>query len=142
MTAKSLYDHLDVQDLNKTLFIVRGVPGSGQSSIANIIADEMYSVDDYFYTIGNGNYEFNKTDLKEAYEQCYQNVISAMGRNVNRVAVHNPFVKRKDYHHYLKMAKKFKYNVFVIICDNKYDTPHKLPERQLKSMKIKFEADQ
>ena len=62
--------------LNPTLFIVRGVPGSGKSTFAKHIWNEyaICEADKYFVDRETGEYKFDATKLKEAHEWCRNQV--------------------------------------------------------------------
>lgn len=140
MRAKSLFTFFDQPVLNKTLFIVRGVPGTGISSIAELIANEMYSADDLFYTIGDGQYEYDPKMISEAHEQCFKNVLSAMRRGVNRIAVHNTFAKKKDYWKYIKAARAAGYTPFILTCESSnIGSTRNIPKEKIKNIWNKFE---
>lgn len=142
MSAKSLFNSQDYPELNRTLFIVRGVPGSGMASIAKLLADEMYSADDLFYTIGNGEYVYDASQISEAYEQCYRNVLNALRRGVNRIAVHNPFLKKKDYYKYIKAAKAAGYLPFLLTCETSIGPNREISEDKLNAMWHRFERNE
>ena len=55
----------------KFCFIMRGVPGSGKSTVASKIKGEngiIHSTDDYFID-ANGEYQFDKTLLAKNHEK-------------------------------------------------------------------------
>ena len=61
------------------LILLRGLPGSGKSSLAKILAENqypIYSVDDFFTNNGDYFFEFEKNHI--AYKQCEENTKKAM----------------------------------------------------------------
>jgi len=139
MTAKSFFQFHDQPEPSKVLFVIRGVPGSGISCLAQAAADEMFSADDLFYAIGEGEYQFDASQLSEAHDQCFRNVLNAMRRGVNRIAVHNHFVKRKDYQKYIKSAKAAGYKAFVVTCESTIGSTRGVPSDKVKAMWQRFE---
>ncbi len=65
--------------MNKVLFIIRGLPGSGKTTLAHLIANGVCSADDYF-TDSEGNYNFDGSKLKHAHEDCRSRIWATMNR--------------------------------------------------------------
>lgn len=135
----------------KVLYIVRGLSGSGKSSIARELVDDIwdqesksfvrdfYSADDYF-TDYYGNYNFDPNKLKEAHEQCQQNVEMAMQKVfVRKIAVANTFSQGWEAEPYFKLAEKHGFNPFVLECQNNFENIHGVPQKSIDMMKEKWE---
>ena len=135
----------------KVLYIVRGLSGSGKSSIARELVNEIwdaererfvkdfYSADDYF-TDKHGNYNFDPNKLKEAHEQCQKNVELAMQRDcVRKVAVANTFSQAWEAEPYFKLAQKYEFNPFVLECQNDFGNIHDVPQETIDAMKERWE---
>ena len=122
-----------------TLYIIRGIPGSGKTELAKKIAPEHnYAADDYFYD-SEGNYCFDFTKLDEAHKFCYNNVENDLKNNVPCVAVNNTFVRKWEYADYLDMAKKYGYKAVEVICRGNSKPSHTVPSSKIKSMAKNFE---
>ena len=135
------------------LYIVRGLSGSGKSSIAKEIVNEIwhseketfvkdfYSADDYF-TDKEGNYNFDHTKLADAHAECFSNVELAMQRdNVRKIAVANTFSQAWEAEPYFKLAKKYDYHPFVLECQNDFGNIHDVPQETIDAMKDRWEAN-
>ncbi len=135
----------------KILYIVRGLSGSGKSSIArelvNNVWDEksesfvkdFYSADDYF-TDPQDNYNFDPSKLSDAHAECFSNVELAMQKNcVRKIAVANTFSQKWEAEPYFKLAKKYGYSPFVIECQNTFKNVHGVPQETINAMKNRWE---
>ena len=122
----------------KTLYIVRGLPGSGKSSLAKKITETLYSADDFF-TNKKGEYNFNAKLLGKAHEWCWGKVRDAMFLGVNAVAVANTFTQAWEAEKYYQIAEEYGYSVFVIECQNDFGNVHDVPQESIDAMKERWE---
>ena len=135
----------------KVLYIVRGLSGSGKTSIArelvnniwdtesNSFIKDFYSADDYF-TDPQGNYNFDHTKLADAHAECFSNVELAMQRDcVYKIAVANTFSQKWEAEPYFKLAKMHNYSPFVIECQNDFGNIHGVPQETIEAMKNRWE---
>ena len=124
----------------KTLYIVRGLPGSGKSSLAKNITELVYSADDFF-TNKKGEYNFNAKLLGKAHEWCWGKVRDAMFIGANAVAVANTFTQAWEAEKYYQIAEEYGYSVFVIECQNDFGNVHDVPQESIDAMKERWEKD-
>jgi hypothetical protein len=135
----------------KTLYIVRGLSGSGKSSIARELVNDVwdektesfvkdfYSADDYF-TDPQGNYNFDPSKLSDAHAECFSNVELAMKKDcVRKIAVANTFSQKWEVQPYFKLAKKYNYHPFVLECQNNFGNIHEVPQETINRMKNRWE---
>ncbi len=68
--------------MEKTLTLLRGLPGSGKSTFANLITNEFSICEaDKFFTDKEGNYNFDATKLSQAHSWCREQVEIRMKDN-------------------------------------------------------------
>lgn len=126
----------------KTLVLFRGLPGSGKTTLANILSENgrypVRSADDYF--IIDGKYEFNANDLGRAHEWCLQKVRFDMYGSTSKIFVANTFTTEKEMAPYFKIAKEFGYEIHTIIIENRHGNKnvHNVPEETLNKMRSRF----
>lgn len=107
-----------------TLFIMRGLQGSGKSYIARHYADNsqkttdanswmVCSADDYFERSGK-EYGFNASELAEAHMYCRKRFITAVNENTEIIVLDNTNSKKWEYQIYERIAKICGYSVYVI----------------------------
>jgi len=58
------------------LILIRGLPGSGKSSLAKRFDGPCFAADDYFTV--DGEYRFNPSGLKEAHAQCQRQTAESL----------------------------------------------------------------
>ena len=133
--------------MEKNLYIVRGLPGSGKSTFARSIAKsyQIFEADQFF--MKKGEYNFDPTKLKEAHQDCKQRVANRMRENLfnsiffNNIVVSNTFTQDWEMKFYLSIARRYGYKVHTIIVENRhYGTNiHGVPEDKLQVMEDRFE---
>ena len=129
----------------KTLYLLRGLPGAGKSTLASQLSDVHFEADMYF-TNESGQYLFNAADLKKAHAWCQSEVENAMILNhtsgINeRIAISNTFTQAWEMEHYFKLAETYGYRVFSIIVENRHggENLHSVPEDKIEEMRARFE---
>ncbi len=63
----------------KNLYLLRGIPGAGKSTLAKQLGDAHFEADSYFMI--DGEYQFDPTKLRKAHEWCQGQVELAMIQN-------------------------------------------------------------
>jgi predicted kinase len=126
--------------MEKILYIVRGIPGSGKSTFAKTFKTVEHYEADMFFMRGNG-YEFDATKLKAAHEWCQDMVFMSMKRNEPTIVVSNTFTQEWEMEPYMELAKRYNYTVFTIIVENRHggENQHEVPEEVLTKMRERFE---
>lgn len=96
----------------KKLVIVRGLPGSGKSTLTQEkYPDATVCSADHFMVNSKGEYEFNPSRLGYAHGSCKRKAEKAMAKGTATVVIDNTNIKRRDFSQYLKLAKRFGYVV-------------------------------
>lgn len=131
----------------KNLYIIRGIPGSGKSTIAREIAKswQIFEADQFF--MKNGKYEFDVSKLKEAHDWCKRKVHTAMYPGFlnslfyDKIVVSNTFTQEWEMRFYQIIAKKHGYKVHTIIVENRHGgvNSHGVPDDKLKQMRDRFQ---
>jgi predicted kinase len=127
----------------QTLYLIRGLPGSGKSSLmetflTNEVVDEFYEADQFIDDI-NGELLYTSASITEAHRLCYQKTLDSLLRYEN-VGVSNTFVEDWELEPYLNLAKSINIKVVSIVVENRHEgvNTHQVPETTLNEMKTKF----
>src|SRR5262252_5253315 len=107
--------HLD--DCNpQVVYIMRGVPGSGKSFDARLLAaeEQIFSADHVFGTT-NAEYiaRWKQEDLGAAHNFCQKNVRMAMQRRLTPIVVDNTNVVCRDIMPYIELALRYGYRAEI-----------------------------
>lgn len=122
----------------RTLFLCRGLPGSGKSSLARLLAPgHAYAADDFFEK--DGGYDFDREKLGEAHAWCQERVEADLAGGVPYVAVHNTFSKAWEAKAYYALAANYGYSVFVIEAQNDFGNVHGVPASTIEAMRDRWE---
>ena len=137
----------NINEINGDLILLRGIPGSGKTTLANIILQqpnnnpqEVLSADDFF--VGDdGEYNFDPTKLIEAHNYCQFRCSERMRQQKVRIVVANTFTQEWEMDEYFKMAERYNYRIHTIVVENRHgnENIHGVPKDKLKQMKKRFE---
>lgn len=109
--------------MNKNLYLIRGLPGSGKSTFALMLANSIgahnFEADQYFED-DEGNYNWDATLVHSAHRWCQHGArhIMSLGRPL---VVSNTFTTEKEMKPYLDLATQWGYNVTSLIVENRRD---------------------
>lgn len=123
----------------KTVFLIRGLPGSGKSSLARMIADVVCENDELFT---NGNrYQFIKTGAELAESHCFAKFKEAIADDIDKIAVANVFAEPASMERYERLAGKHGYRVHRMVLERcEKQNIHGIPEAEIEKMRKRFEV--
>jgi len=151
------------QDLNNgKLIILRGLPSSGKSTLANQFSrNNLVTIDgvgqrapihstDNFFLRPNGYYDFNHTLLSDAHKWNKNNVATHLALHVFVIVVDNTHTTYREIKPYLELANKYHYQVYLCIpstewrwsveeCFNR--NSHGVPKDTIQKMMDRFESN-
>lgn len=102
---------------SRTVFIMRGVSGSGKSTIARAIqkvypSAVLCSADNYF--MREGKYHFRSDDLGTAHKYCQKLAEDAVRNNTNVIIIDNTNVKCWEMKFYMDLARQHLYHIVIV----------------------------
>lgn len=125
------------------LILIRGVPGSGKTTLAENLMLELehcgYQVfhieADHYFEDDEGNYRFNRDELGHAHKWCRGNA-ERMLRTPRVVIVSNTFTTYKEIKPYMDM---FNRTPIIIEATGNYESIHGVPEETMQKMRQRYE---
>ncbi|MDF3818593.1 AAA family ATPase [Leptospira sp. 96542] len=129
----------------KTLLVLRGIPGSGKTTLAKTISlsngAPIFSIDSYFET-DSGEYEFDYKKNHLAYKECESKTKQALMDDVPFVIVDNTFTLDWELEPYSRLANEFGYRFFVVTVENRHggSNVHGISNEQINKMKGKYQV--
>ena len=127
--------------MKKELYILRGLPGSGKSTLSESLGGYHLEADMYF-TNDDGEYNFDPSQLPTAHKWCQTMVEELMGEGVERIVVSNTATQKWEVDPYFALAEENWYTVFSLIVENRHNgnNIHGVPSESIERMKNRFEV--
>jgi predicted kinase len=123
----------------KTLYIIRGLPGTGKSTLAIRLASNTIVAADDFMLNSKGEYEFDPAKLPEAHQQCQEKIDFFMRCGCIHIAVHNTFTTVQEMAPYVELCKKYNYVPHIVTTETNFGSIHSVPETTIEKMRERFE---
>ena len=122
------------------LILLRGVSGSGKSTIAPMFENAVLVSTDDFFLDEYGDYVFDANSLVINHQFCQLAVRMMMKDNEELIVVHNTFTADWEMDAYFDLAKKHGYAVHTIIVENRHGSKnvHDVPQDSIKAQTERF----
>ncbi|WIC39330.1 AAA family ATPase [Pseudomonas phage vFB297] len=131
----------------KIMYIIRGLPGSGKSSLAEILYNKTWEsgrqasiceADDYQMEFGK--YVWKAERVVESHKKCMDKARRSMEIGLDAVIVSNTSSREREVAPYIDMAEEFGYTVISLIVENRHGNKsvHDVPESTMEAMRNRF----
>lgn len=140
--------------MSKIVYILRGIPGCGKSTLAKFIfcgvekgTTAAYCSADMFF-MKNGEYNFELSKLAAAHEYCRFNFTLAVQNTIDVIIIDNTNTTHKEFKFYKDEAVKAGYQVQIITVGEFSEEAlatyaarniHGVPIEKLKQMRDRFQ---
>ena len=129
--------------MNKSLVLLRGLPGAGKSTLAKLIISKDYchKEADMYFVDREGNYKFVPSQIKDAHKWCKDEVTNLMKYEHSPIVVSNTFTQEWEMENYYELAKQYGYTVHSVIVENRHEgvNIHNCPPETIDRMEARFE---
>lgn len=121
----------------KTLYLIRGCSGSGKSTFAEVLFNNLedcswVETDKLLYD-SDGNYIWTLESLCWAHKETYSILESEFLKGKTNIVLSNTATKPKLFKEYLDMASKYNYRVISLVVENRHGnvSKHHIDEKTL-----------
>lgn len=129
----------------RTVYIIRGVPGAGKSTLANLIAWpwQIIEADQYFHKLGR----FVPAKLDYAHTLCKKKFIKRIKNTLfnriffRKIVVSNTSTTESEFMYYFDLAKNYNLRVICLVVENRNDTvsTKNIPVDTINKMRNRFQ---
>ena len=119
------------------LLLIRGLPGSGKTTLAELLGLPFCEADQYFEEFNEGI--FDASLLSRAHEYCVQQTINHL-ENGESVIVSNTSTMEKEVAIYEELAEEFDAKFISVIVEDRHNSGslHPVPPMTLDRMRRRF----
>lgn len=122
------------------LYILRGIPGAGKSTVAKTLVPEDCICEADQYHMVDGVYKFDIELMGEAHKYCQDKCRKLMINNAPKIVVSNTSTTDNEVNTYRKIAEEYGYTVYTLLIENRHGgvNQHNVPQKTLDNMKEKL----
>lgn len=119
------------------IVLIRGMPGSGKTTIAKSMTTHVHCEADQFFETPEG-YRFDASKLNLAHNFCQDKAEAALHAGDN-VVVANTFTQKWEMVPYYDLASKYGADIRVVVATGHYSSVHDVPEEVMERMKMRWQ---
>jgi predicted kinase len=125
--------------MSNRLVLIRGLPGSGKSTISKTyFSDWIHLEADMYFMSPQGVYLFDGSRIKNAHSWCFETTKILLNSG-SSVVVANTFTTGKEINPYITYAVTNNVPYVIFRTKNQYGSIHNVPEEAIDRMKARFE---
>jgi predicted kinase len=125
------------QQQPRTLYLIRGIAGSGKTTLAESLTPWHCAADMMPGLYKDGSY--NRELQFQSHRWCKDTIEQWLRQGRRKVAVHNTFVLYQWIEPYEKLAHQYGYRFQVIHCEGEHGSVHNVPEELMQRWRETWE---
>lgn len=125
-----------------TLYIIRGLPGSGKTTFCESLMRSCRNAAHFEADRFPGLYrdgEFHPELLSKAHKWCFENTMNAL-EECSCVFVSNTFTRRWEIQPYYDEATKNGHRIYILMVEGDHPNEHGVPDEKVNEMIDRWEA--
>ncbi|MAH51632.1 hypothetical protein CMI37_37795 [Candidatus Pacearchaeota archaeon] len=127
-----------------TVVILRGLPGSGKSTVEQLLVAHTILSMDAFWELGGGGYKFRPSDIAEAIQWVRDDFIRALAARDELIVVDNTNTTMEEMAFYRREAKAAGYVVHIVHVEATVEDAasrgiHGVPKKKVEQMRARWE---
>jgi hypothetical protein len=134
-TARRIADH---KPDDVTLLIIRGLPGSGKTTLAKSLPAFDHFEADQFFTGPDGIYRYDRTRIADAHIWCQAKAKKSL-KEGRSVVIANTFSRLHELTQYINLGYESGATIHVIETTGRWTNVHGIPHDVLKRMAERWE---
>lgn len=119
------------------LVLIRGIPGSGKTTLARAMAGFEHFEADMFFEGPDGSYNYDRAKIRDAHDWCKRKTREALLKG-RRVVVCNTFRQFREMEPYFAMAKAVGIETQVLEATGQWQNIHGVPDEMVERMRQRW----
>jgi hypothetical protein len=120
------------------LVLVRGLPGSGKTTLAKGMVGFKHFEADQYFTSDEGEFLFDPKEIRNAHQWCQESTVEALVQGFD-VVVSNTFTQLWEMEFYKEYAKEYGIHLAVITAKGEFPNTHGVPTEKIQQMQDRWE---